>query len=86
MPITDCQSFNNEFQKAFQQIYMKQEVDDSSEAIQEFLDSDNDNKPSKYLNSKVLTAEESQRIEVTLSKLQYAHFYQNQGLQCSQKL
>ena len=33
MLITDRQSINDEFQK----IYSKQEVDDSSEAIQEFL-------------------------------------------------
>ena len=37
MPLTDCESINNELHKAFQQIYIKWEVDDSSEAIQKYL-------------------------------------------------
>ena len=37
MPLTDCESINNEMHKAFQQIYIKREVDDSSEAIQKYL-------------------------------------------------
>ena len=39
VPITICQSIDDEFHKAFQKIYNKQEVEDSSEAVQEFLDS-----------------------------------------------
>ena len=39
MPITDRQGINDEFHQAFQKIYSKQDVEDSSEAIQEFLDS-----------------------------------------------
>merc|ERR1711872_1147534 len=46
MPITDRQGINDEFHQAFQKIYSKQEVDDSSEAIQEFLDSGGDTRPS----------------------------------------
>ena len=37
MPLTDCESINNELHKAFQQLYIKWEVDDSSEAIQKYL-------------------------------------------------
>ena len=39
--IKDCRGINDEFHKAFQKIYAKQVVDDSSEAIQDFLDSGN---------------------------------------------
>ena len=46
VPITDCQSINDEFHRAFQKLYNKQEVEDSFEAIQEFLYSGGDNKPS----------------------------------------
>ena len=42
MPITDRQSITNEFHGAFQKIYSKQDVDDSFEAIQEFLESGGD--------------------------------------------
>ena len=37
--ITDRQGINEEFHKSFQKIYAKQDVNDSSEAIQEILDS-----------------------------------------------
>ena len=57
MLITDRQSINDEFHSVLQEIYSKQEVDNSSEAIQEFLDSDGDTKPSEYLKSKALTYE-----------------------------
>ena len=40
--ITNLQGINDEFHKAFQKIYKKQDVDDSSEAIQDFLDSGDD--------------------------------------------
>ena len=49
VPITDRQGINDEFHQAFQNIYSKQDVEDSSEAIQEFLDSGGDTKPSEYL-------------------------------------
>ena len=39
VPITDRQGINDEFHQAFQKIYNKQDVEDSSEAIQKFLDS-----------------------------------------------
>ena len=55
VPITDRQGINDEFHQAFQKIYNKQDVEDSSEAIQEFLDSGGDPKPSEYLKSKALT-------------------------------
>mgnify|MGYP003336044648 CR=1 FL=1 len=55
MPITDRIGINDEFHQAFQKIYSKQEVEDSSEAIQDFLDSGGDTKPSEYLQSKALT-------------------------------
>ena len=55
VPITDCQSINDEFHKAFQKIYSKQEVEDNSKTKQEFLDSVGNTKPSEYLKSKALT-------------------------------
>ena len=36
MPLTDCESNNYKMHKAFQQIYIKWEVDDSSEANQKY--------------------------------------------------
>ena len=81
MPITDLQSITNEFHSAFQKNYSKQDVDGSSEAVQEFLDSGGDTKPSKYLKSKILTDEESNGIEgeFSLSELQYALFSKMKG-------
>ena len=71
MPITDRQGINDEFHQAFQKIYSKQDVEDSSEVIQEFLDSGGYPKPSEYLKSKALTDEESNGIkgEITLNEL-----------------
>ena len=45
--IKDRQGINNEFHKAFQRSCAKQDIDDSSEAIQDFLGSGNDTKPSE---------------------------------------
>ena len=66
----DSHSINDEFNQAFQQIYSKQEVEDSSEAIQEFLDSGGNTKPSKYLKTKALTNEESKEIEGEITLIQ----------------
>ena len=63
IPITDRQGINNEFHQAFQKIYSKLDVEDSSEAIQEFLDSGADTKPSEHLKSIALINEESDSIE-----------------------
>ena len=64
MPITDHQGINNEFHHAFQKIYnSKQDVEDNSEAIQDFVDSGGDTKPSEYLKSKALPVEESNGIK-----------------------
>ena len=81
MPITGHHSINIEFHSANKKIYSKQDVDDSSEAIQEFLDSGGDTKPSESLKSKVLTDEESNGIEgeITLSDLQYTLFTKRNG-------
>ena len=57
MPITGHHSINNEFHSANKKIYSKQDVDDSSEAIQEFLDSGGNTKHSEYLKFKALTNE-----------------------------
>ena len=59
MPITDRQGINDEFHQGFQKIYSWQDVEDCTEAIQEFLDSGGDTMPSQYLKSKALTDEES---------------------------
>ena len=58
VPITDRQDINDEFHQAFQKVYSKQNVEDSSKAIHEFLDSGGDTKPSEYLKSKSLNNEE----------------------------
>ena len=47
MPITDRQGINDEFHQALKKIYSKQDVEDSSEAIQEFLDRGGDTKSEK---------------------------------------
>ena len=80
-PITDRQGINDEFHQAFQKIYSKQEVEDSPKAIQEFLDSGGDTKPSEYLNSKALTKDESESMEgeITLTKLNHALFKKMKG-------
>ena len=69
--IKDCQWINDEFHKAFQKIYAKQDVDDSSEAIQDFLDSGNDKKPSEYLANRTFINEEKDKIEgeITLDEM-----------------
>ena len=79
--ITDHQGINEEFHKAFQKLFNKQDVDDSSETIQEFLDYSGNTKPSEYLKSKVLADEEKNVIEgeITLSELQYALFTKMEG-------
>ena len=54
--IKDRQGINDEFHRAFQKIYAKQDnVDDSSEAIQDFLDSGNDTRPSEYITNIALS-------------------------------
>ena len=75
MPITDFQSINDEFHKAFQKIYSQQEVEDNSEAKQEFLDSCGDTKPPRIPQT------QSKEIEgeITLSELQYALFKKMKG-------
>ena len=52
--VTDRQGINEEFHKAFQKIYAKQDVDDSSEAIQDFLDSGYDTLLSEYLTNRAV--------------------------------
>ena len=42
IPITVRQGINHEFHQAFQTIYSKQDVDDSPQVIQVFLDGDGD--------------------------------------------
>ena len=81
MPITDRQGINDEFHQAFQKIYSKQDVEDISEAIQEFLYSGGDTRPSEYLKSKALTNEESESIEgeITPTELNHAFFKKMKG-------
>ena len=45
--VTDWQGINVEFLKAFKKIYKKQGIDDSSEAIRESLDCDDDTLPTE---------------------------------------
>ena len=74
--ITDHQEKNEEFHKAFQIIYAKHDVDDNSEAIQDFLDSGNNSRSSEYLSNRTLTDEERDEIEgeITLDEMQYVLF------------
>ena len=51
-----------EFHQAFKQIYKQQNVENNSEAIQEFLETSGDTKQMEYLRSKALTEEESNLI------------------------
>ena len=67
--IKDRQGINDEFHRAFQKIYAKQDnVDDSSEAIQDFLDSGNDTRPSEYITNIALSDVERDRIMNELIK------------------
>ena len=79
--IKDCQWINDEFHKAFQKIYAKQDVDDSSEAIQDFLDSGNDTRPSEYITNIALSDAERDKIEgeITLGELEYSLFKKMKG-------
>ena len=62
--IKDRQGINDEFHMAFQNIYAKQEnVDDSSEAIQDFLDGGNDTMLSVYITNVALSDAERDRAE-----------------------
>ena len=75
--IKDRQGINDEFPRAFQKIYAKQEnVDDSTEAIQDFLDSGNDTRPSEYITNIALSDAERDKIEgeITLGELEYLLF------------
>ena len=55
---------------------MQQDVEDTSEAIWEFLDSGVVTLPSEYLNKRILTEEKSSKIEgkITLEEIQYGLF------------
>ena len=81
IPITDREGISQEFHQAFTQIYKKQDVEDSAEAIQGFLESGGDTKPMEYLRSKALTQEESNQIEgeITMAELEYALFKKMKG-------
>ena len=48
----DHQSIDDKFHNAFKNIYIKKKVEDSFEAIQEFLDSGSDTKPWNTSNSR----------------------------------
>ena len=60
--------------QVLQKTYNKQDVDNSSEAIQDFLDNGGDIKPSEYPKSKALNNEERKGMDskMTLCKLEYA--------------
>ena len=80
--IKDRQGINDEFHRAFQKICAKQDnVDDSSEAIQDFLDSGNDTRPSEYITNIALSDAERDKIEgeITLGELEYSLFKKMKG-------
>ena len=66
IPITDREGISQEFHQTFTQIYKKQNVEDNAEATEEFLGSGGDTKPMEFLQSKGLTQEESNQIEVEI--------------------
>ena len=80
--IKDRQGINDEFHRAFQKIYARQEtVDDSTEAIQDFLNSGNDTLPSEYISNIALSDAERDRAEgeITMQELEYALFKKMKG-------
>ena len=80
--IEDCQGINDEFHKACQKIYAKQEnVDDSTEAIQDFLASGNDTKPSEHIINIALSDAERDKIEgeITFGEMKYSLFKKMKG-------
>ena len=71
--IKDRQGINDEFHRAFQKIYARQEnVDDSTEAIQDFLNSGDDTLPSAYISNIALSDAERDRAEgeITMQELE----------------
>ena len=75
--IKDHQGITDEIHKAFQKIYAKQEnVDDSTEAIQDFLGSGNDTEPSEHIINIALSDAERDKIEgeITLKEMEYSLF------------
>ena len=80
--IKDRQGINDEFHRAFQKIYAKQEnVDDSTEAIQDFLNSGDDTLPSAYISNIALSDAERDRAEgeITMQELEYSLFKKMKG-------
>ena len=62
--IRDRQGINDEINRAFQKIYAKQDnVDDSTEAIQDFMGSGNDTRPSEHIINIALSDAERDKIE-----------------------
>ena len=78
--ITDCLRINEEFHKAFQKIFAKNDVDDNYEVLN-FLDSGNDTLSSEYLSNRSITEKEKNNIkwETTLDEMQYALFTKMKG-------
>ena len=79
---------NDEFHRAFPKNYAKQEnVDDSTEAIQDFLNSGDDTLPSAYISNIALSDAERDRAEgeITMVELEYSLFKKNKGsrIQCT---
>ena len=78
----DRQGINDEFHRAFQKIYAKQEnVDDSTEAIQDFLNSGDDTLPSAYISNIALSDAERDRAEgeITMQELDNSLFKKMKG-------
>ena len=68
--------------RAFQKIYAKQENDDdSSEAIQDFLGSGHDTKPSEHIINVALSDDERDKAEgeITLGEMEYSLFKKMKG-------
>ena len=70
--VTDRQGINEKLHKAFQKNYAKQKINDSSEAVQDFLGIGKDTMPSEQLTIRTLTDEERDKIdgEIMLDEMQ----------------
>ena len=80
--IKDSQGSNDEFHRDFQKFYAKEENDDdSTEAIQDFLNSGDDTLPSAYISNIALSDAERDRAEgeITMEELEYLLFKKMKG-------
>ena len=79
--VTDRQGIIEDFYKAYQKTYAKQNVDDRSEDMQDFLGSGNDTMPSEHIINLALSDVERDKAEgeITLEEMPYSLFKKMKG-------